>query len=186
MGHTHMCITDTQTFLGKLVVGSTTLRSTNRPRRAYTRRSNTYRQHWCHGNRSKIDKRGGRYKDLSELVFWLGGVWQVSSRSTDSVDCCCQNYLAADQLCQPTRSTVHHPHQQAETTTNSSRTQQTLEWTASYKGTERSQLIAIVHVQYNILTHPGSHHNCSCITSSRTMSHFAIIKYNSPTPCLTT
>ena len=47
---------------------------------------------------------------------------------------CCQNDLTADQPYQQTRTPVHHPHQQAEAMMNSSRTQQTLEWTTTYEG----------------------------------------------------
>ena len=67
--------------------------------------------------------------ELKAKVTRLGDGRQVSGRSTDSLDCCCQNDLAADRPYRPASSPVHHTQQQAEAITNSSRMQQSLEWT---------------------------------------------------------
>ena len=63
--------------------------------------------------------------DLNAKVLSLGDGWQVSSGSTDSLDCLRQNYLTAVRPYQPTHTPVHHPHQQTVAMANSSQTQQT-------------------------------------------------------------
>ena len=63
------------------MVGSTPLRSINRPRRTDTRRSNTFWQYWCYGNRSVISYRGGRwtFRNWGDI-----GLYPVSRETTQT------------------------------------------------------------------------------------------------------
>ena len=61
----------------------------------------------CHGG-SKSNKRLPTSLDLKAMVVRLGDCWQVSGRSTDSLDCLRQNDPTAYQPYQPIRTPAHH------------------------------------------------------------------------------
>ena len=83
----------------------------------------------------KSNKRRLTSLDLNAKVIILRDGGQVSGRSRDSLDCLLSKWSDSRSAYQPTRTPVHHHHQQVEAMTNSSRTQQTREWTTTYETT---------------------------------------------------